>query len=58
MRLKLELDPETTERLIESAAHDRRPVAWQAEVILRRGLGFLNADQTGAPPSSEEQRDG
>lgn len=40
MRLKIELDSETAQRLIEQAVEERRPVHWQAEVMLRRALGF------------------
>jgi len=40
MRLKLELDPETTERLIEAAVREKRPAAWHAEVLLRTALGL------------------
>jgi len=40
MRIKLDLDETTTERLIEVAERERRPIAWQAEVILLRGLGL------------------
>jgi hypothetical protein len=38
-RVKLELDPETFGRLVESAVAEQRPADWQAEVILRRALG-------------------
>lgn len=40
MRLKLELDEDTTARLVERVAAERRPVPWQAEVLLRQALGF------------------
>lgn len=40
MRLKLEIDSETAERLVASAGAERRPVDWQAEVLLRRALGL------------------
>ncbi len=40
MRIKLELDQEIAERLIETAEKERRPVVWQAEVLLRRALGL------------------
>jgi hypothetical protein len=38
MRIRLDLDQEMTNRLIESAAKERRPVAWQAEVLLKAAL--------------------
>ncbi len=40
MRIKLDLDNELTERLIQEAVRERRPVAWHAEVLLRRALGL------------------
>lgn len=40
MRLKLELDGETAEKLVEAAEAERRPTAWEAEVLLRRALGL------------------
>ncbi len=40
MRLRLELDSDTTSSLIEQAGRERRPVAWHAEVLLRRALGL------------------
>lgn len=40
MRLKLELDEETTARLVEQAAAGKRPIAWQAEITLRKALGL------------------
>jgi len=38
VRLRLELDGDTTGRLIEQAVVEQRPVAWQAEVLLRKAL--------------------
>lgn len=40
MRIKLELDQETTEKLVEIAMREKRPPAWQAEVLLRTSLGL------------------
>ena len=40
MRLRIELDTETTEALARSAVNDRRPIPWQAEVLLRQALGL------------------
>lgn len=40
MRIKLDLDRQTAERLMEEALALRRPIAWQAEIILRRALGL------------------
>ncbi len=38
--LRLELDPETYDRLIEQAVTERRPIVWQAEIALRRAVGL------------------
>lgn len=38
-RLRLELDTDTYTRLVDRAVEERRPVAWQAEVLLRQVLG-------------------
>lgn len=38
--LKLDLDTETLTKLIESALRERRPTAWQAEILLRKALGL------------------
>lgn len=40
MRLKVEIDPETTEALIAEAVRHRRNASDQAAVILRTGLGL------------------
>ena len=46
--IRLDLDQETYERLVEDAVAKRRPIAWQAEVALRRafGLPFPDALET------------
>jgi hypothetical protein len=36
--LTLNLDGETFDRLLEVALRERRPVPWQAEVLLRQAL--------------------
>jgi hypothetical protein len=38
--LRLDVDFETYERLVEAAVSERRPITWQAEVVLRRALGL------------------
>jgi hypothetical protein len=38
--VRLDLDTDTFTRLVEAAVAERRPVDWQAEVILRRALGL------------------
>ncbi len=50
MRLKLELDEDASTRLVEQAALERRPVAWQAEVLLRKALGFPFPYAEGSTP--------
>jgi hypothetical protein len=39
MKLKIELDIETTEALMKSAARELWPAGLQAEVLLKRALG-------------------
>jgi len=53
-RVRLDLDPMTFGRLIESAVAEQRPADWQAEVILRRALGTWEEGRTGydAPATS------
>lgn len=38
--IKLDLDNETFTRLMDVALQERRPIPWQAEVLLRRALGL------------------
>jgi len=38
--LRLDLDPQTFRRLTQSAVDERRPIHWQAEVLLLRALGM------------------
>jgi hypothetical protein len=40
MKVRLDLDVETTKALIESGLHELRPPNLQAEVLLRRALGL------------------
>jgi hypothetical protein len=40
MRVKIDLDTETADRLIKAAVAERRPIDWQAGVLLRRALGL------------------
>ena len=39
-RLRLDLDQETFVALTDRALRERRPVDWQAEVMLREALGL------------------
>ncbi len=43
MKIVLQLDAETTERLVKAAVAERRPLGWQAEVLLRRALGLRDS---------------
>jgi hypothetical protein len=56
MRLKIELDGETTERLVRQAVIERRPVDWQAEIMLRRACGL--PDPPRLPPEPEKSERG
>jgi hypothetical protein len=47
-RIRLDLDQQTFERLARAAAEERRPIPWQAEVIIRRAVGKR---ATGSPPT-------
>lgn len=38
LRIRLELDAETYEHLLLQSLAERRPIGWQAEVMLRRAL--------------------
>ena len=38
-RVRLELDQQTFDALVEEAVRERRPIPWHAEIILRRALG-------------------
>ncbi len=40
MKLKLDLDAQTAERLAAASVAARRPISWQAEVLLRKALGL------------------
>jgi hypothetical protein len=39
-QLRLDLDGETYQRLLETALSERRPVPLQAEVVIRQALGL------------------
>ena len=39
-RLRLDLDEQLYDRLVEAAVAERRPIIWQAEITLRRALGL------------------
>jgi hypothetical protein len=54
MRVKLEIGPEATERLVASALAERRPLAWQAEVLLLRALGLPDGLRRPAEPQDAD----
>ncbi len=37
-QLRIDIDPETYDRLAALAVAERRPIPWQAEMILKRAL--------------------
>jgi hypothetical protein len=39
-RLQLDVDNETFDQLAAVAATERRPITWQAELVLRMALGL------------------
>jgi hypothetical protein len=55
MKLKIELDNETTEALMKSAVRELRPAGSQAEVLLKRALGlpFPPEGHPGHPKEAE-----
>jgi hypothetical protein len=53
--LKLQIDSETMERLVEQAVRERRPITWEAEVLLRQALG-LPFPYAGRPASEPTER--
>jgi hypothetical protein len=44
MRLRIDIDDQTRQRLAEAAERERRPLDLQAEVLLRRALGLATCD--------------
>jgi hypothetical protein len=52
MRVRLEIGPEATQRLVASALAERRPLAWQAEVLLLRALGLPDGRRLPAEPGT------
>jgi hypothetical protein len=53
--LRLKPDRETYDRLIEIATAERRPVGWQAEVLLRRAVGLPFPDRSDDRPVTVSQ---
>jgi hypothetical protein len=40
MRVRVDLTPLTYDKLVAKAIEERRPVDWQAEVLIESGLGM------------------
>ena len=57
-QLKLDVDEETFTRLLESALTERRPIPWQASVLLRRALGLPFPIPSQAWPRTAEAKQG
>lgn len=53
-RVTIELDQATYERLIVAAVDDLRPIAWEAEHLLRRTL--QRRWRSSVPESNRDQR--
>jgi hypothetical protein len=51
-RISIDLDQGTFKQLVESADAERRPVRWQAEVVLRRGLRLVATTETAGDDQS------
>lgn len=47
MRLRIELDEQTAAQLMKAAEAERRPVVWQAEVLLKRALEQMTKREAG-----------
>ena len=53
--IKIDLDPDSFRRLTELAVEERRPIPWQAEVLLIRALAVPVEDiAQGAEPRPQE----
>lgn len=51
-RVRLDLKPQTYEALAARAIEERRPIDWQAEVLIESGLGLRDRD---TPQAQVEQ---
>jgi len=54
-RLPLDLDRETLVALTDRAIRERRPIIWQAEVMLRQALG-LPFPYAGEPADKPDEK--
>lgn len=56
MRLQLELDKHMSIKLVEQSVAEKRPVSWQAELLLRRALGLTSRHHVQEPSEQGEPR--
>jgi hypothetical protein len=53
--IKIDLDPDSFRRLTELAVKERRPIPWQAEILLLRALGApVEGGAHYTPPQPQE----
>ena len=57
MRIRLDLDPETTKKLVAMALAERRSASDQAAVILEEALGLRISPMVRLEPPELTQRD-
>jgi predicted transcriptional regulator len=56
-RIHVELDEETAARLQDLALDERRPTSWQAEVLIRRGVGLPASRWVSGAAAQQERPD-
>jgi hypothetical protein len=54
-RLRLDVDEETWERVVDRAEAERRPPMWQAEVLLRQAVGLPFPRSESSTPTPRER---
>jgi hypothetical protein len=53
-RVRLDLKPQTYEALAARAVEERRPIDWQAEVLIESGLGLRVSRSTRRTPAKRD----
>lgn len=53
-RVRLDLKPQTYEALAARAVEERRPIDWQAEVLIESGLGLRASQTTRRTPAKRD----
>ncbi len=53
MLLRIDVDPPAYDRLVDVAVAEHRPLAWQAEVLIRRALGLPDQPGIDRPPTAD-----